>query len=160
MKKIYCASPLGFSEAGRFFINDILYPLIRECGIEIIDPWQLTPARETEKVSAISDHRKRTAAWQKLNFVIGGNNAQGIRGADMLLAVLDGSDVDSGTSAEIGYAAALGKKVLGYRSDFRQSGDNEGSRINLQVEYFIFQSGGTIAGSLQELENILKENSR
>jgi nucleoside 2-deoxyribosyltransferase len=62
----------------------------------------------------------------------------------MVFAVLDGTDVDSGTAAEIGYAFAKGKPILGYRGDFRLSADNDGSIVNLQVEYFIRASGGTI----------------
>ena len=66
----------------------------------------------------------------------------------MVLAVLDGTDVDSGTAAEIGYAFAKGRPILGYRGDFRLSADNEGSTVNLQVEYFITASGGTIFTSV------------
>ena len=58
--------------------------------------------------------------------------------------MLDGTDVDSGTAAEIGYAFARGKNILGYRGDFRLSADNEGATVNLQVEYFIRESGGDI----------------
>ena len=69
----------------------------------------------------------------------------------LILAVLDGTDVDSGTAAEIGYAFAKGKPILGYRGDFRLSADNDGSTVNLQVEYFIRQSGGDIVASIKEL---------
>jgi nucleoside 2-deoxyribosyltransferase len=69
----------------------------------------------------------------------------------MAFAVLDGVDVDSGTAAEIGYAYARGKPILGYRGDFRLSADNEGSTVNLQVEYFIRQSGGDIIAALADL---------
>jgi nucleoside 2-deoxyribosyltransferase len=73
---------------------------------------------------------------------IGGNNRAGIDSADMVLAVLDGTDVDSGTAAEIGYAFGKGKPIRGCRGDFRLFADNDGSMVNLQVEYFIRQSGG------------------
>ena len=87
--------------------------------------------------------------------MIGRNNACGIDNADIVVAVLDGSDVDSGTSAEIGFACAKGKRVIGYRSDFRSSGDNEGSLVNLQVEYFIASTGGAIVTSLGALERAI-----
>ena len=54
-----------------------------------------------------------------------------------ILAQLDGVDVDSGTASEIGYGSALNLFICGVRSDFRLSSDNEGTRVNLQVEYFI-----------------------
>ena len=78
-------------------------------------------------------------------------NRAAIDGARALVAVLDGADVDSGTAAEIGYAFALGKLIVGYRGDSRVSADNEGGVINLQVEYFIRQSGGTIVNRYEDL---------
>ena len=44
---------------------------------------------------------------------------ESVNRADMLLAVLEGSDVDSGTCWEIGYAFALQKPVIGVRTDFK-----------------------------------------
>ena len=69
------------------------------------------------------------------------------------IAVIDGVDVDSGTAAEIGYAFARGKPIIGYRGDVRLAADNEGAVVNLQVEYFIRQSGGCIVRSLAELND-------
>lgn len=43
--------------------------------------------------------------------------------ADLVVAVLDGPDVDSGTSFECGYAYALGIPILGIRTDYRKSQD-------------------------------------
>src|SRR6202034_306547 len=88
---------------------------------------------------------------RKLDIEIGGNNRAGIDRADMVFAILDGVDVDSGTAAEIGYAFAKGKPILGYRGDFRLSADNEGATVNLQVEYFIRQSGGDIVTRVADL---------
>lgn len=65
-----------------------------------------------------------------------------------MLAVLDGPDADSGTVAEIGYAFARGKKIVGYRGDFRLAGDNVGSTVNLQVEHLIEASSGEVAATL------------
>ena len=56
---------------------------------------------------------------------------------------------------EIGYAFARGKRIIGYRGDFRLAADNIGSTINLQVEYFVRASGGEIATSLTELTTVL-----
>jgi len=38
---------------------------------------------------------------------------------DILLAGLDGPDVDSGTAWEVGYAMGIGKPTVAYRTDFR-----------------------------------------
>lgn len=77
----------------------------------------------------------------------------------MVFAVLDGTDVDSGTASEIGYAYALGKRILGYRGDFRLSADNEGSIVNLQVEYFIRASGGEIFNQIEGLPEAIQRIS-
>jgi nucleoside 2-deoxyribosyltransferase len=87
---------------------------------------------------------------------MGGANRAAIDAAWGVVAVLDGTDVDSGTAAEIGYAFARGKLIVGYRGDFRLSADNEGSVVNLQVEYFIRESGGTIVDRYQDLESTLR----
>lgn len=43
--------------------------------------------------------------------------------ADLVIAILDGPDADSGTSVELGYAFARQKPILGVRTDFRISED-------------------------------------
>ena len=88
---------------------------------------------------------------------IGKNNQSAIDSCHGVLAILDGADVDSGTAAEVGYAFAKGKKIIGYRGDFRLSSDNEGCTINLQVEYFTRRSGGVITFSLVESIRALEE---
>jgi len=154
-KRIYIASPLGFSEAGRFFMYEKIIPGVEGLGLEVIDPWKLTPQHMIDHIKTMQEGSGRSEAWRKLNMIIGENNRRGIESSDGLFAVLDGCDVDSGTASEIGYAAALGKPVTAYRGDFRFSGDNEGSIVNLQVEYFIFSSGGRITGTMDEaLEEI------
>jgi hypothetical protein len=83
--------------------------------------------------------------------VAGRNNQRLIDESDAIFAVLDGTDVDSGTAAEIGYGFAREKPILGYRGDFRLCADNEGGIVNLQVEYFIRASGGDIIGKIDDL---------
>lgn len=156
MTKIYIASPLGFSESGRLFLYEKLIPLINDLDFFCIDPWKLTPESLIEGVNKIQDSREKKSEWIKLNRIIAENNKRGIIKSDGILAILDGTDVDSGTASEIGYGAALNKKICGYRSDFRSSGDNEGAIVNLQVEYFIFSSGGRIVSDLAELKDELK----
>lgn len=149
--KVYVASPLGFSEAGRHFYDEVLIPRLVASGCEILDPWKLTDDAKIVAVARMPYGEERREAWRELSGEIGHNNALAIAECDTLFAVLDGSDVDSGTAAEIGYAFGLKKKIIGYRSDFRLSADNEGSIVNLQVEYFIRESGGTIITALDEI---------
>jgi nucleoside 2-deoxyribosyltransferase len=155
--KIYLASPLGFSESGRLFYYEKLIPAVTRLGFEVLDPWKLTSTKLIESATSIPYGKKKQETWRKINKIIGSNNAQAIKNCDLILAILDGVDVDSGTAAEVGYGAALGKTVIGYRGDFRLTGDNEGTQVNLQVEYFIKLNGGMIVTSLDELEITLRK---
>jgi len=149
--KIYLASPLGFSEVGRAFYKDKLIPEVTRQGYQVVYPWNLTPQAEIDAIAEMPYGAARRDAWKNLNEKIGRNNRAGLDDSERVLAVLDGVDVDSGTASEIGYAFAKGKPILGYRGDFRLSADNEGSTVNLQVEYFIRQSGGDIITDFEKL---------
>jgi nucleoside 2-deoxyribosyltransferase len=153
--KIYTAGPLGFSEAGRAFHRDYLLPEVKRLGHEALDPWTLTESSRTQAVRDMPYGKSRRDAWRALNVEIGTANRAALDACDLVLAVLDGVDVDSGTAAEIGYAFAKGKPIIGYRGDFRLAADNEGSIVNLQVEYFIRASGGDIIVALGQLEAAL-----
>lgn len=138
----YIASPLGFSEAGRRYYSEVYLPALATV-VEPVDPWSFT--NEAEVVAAAGGPREREF-WLGL----GRRNAEAIRGCDVLAAYLDGQEPDAGTVAEVGYAAGLGKRCYGLRTDVRQAGE-PGMAVNLQVESFIHESGGTIAASLDEL---------
>lgn len=148
--KIYLAGPLGFSEAGRAFHEQRVVPMLRALGHDLLDPWT-DPDGAIARVAAMPYGEAKRTAWAALNPEIGRRNQGLIDACDLILAVLDGTDVDSGTAAEIGYAFARGKRIVGYRGDFRLSADNEGSVVNLQVEYFIRASGGTIVTRLEDV---------
>ena len=55
---------------------------------------------------------------------------QSVDEADVILAMLDGSDVDSGTCVELGYAYAKNKPIIGVRTDYRSLEDKG---VNLMV---------------------------
>jgi nucleoside 2-deoxyribosyltransferase len=140
--RCYIASPLGFSEAGRDYYATRYLPALAE-HVEPVDPWTLTSPDEF--ITAREQQRE-----YELGIAVGARNAEAIRGAQMLIAHLDGQEVDAGTAAEVGYAAALGLPCLALRSDLRSSGE-PGMHVNLQLEAFVVLSGGFVAGSLAEL---------
>jgi nucleoside 2-deoxyribosyltransferase len=154
---VYIASPLGFSQVGRRFYYEELLPTIRELGYDVLDPWTSTNRSAIDRVVAMPYGPERRDAWRRLNSEIGLTNRDAIDRADAVVAVLDGTDVDSGTAAEIGYACARGKLIIGYRGDVRPSGDNEGGVVNLQVEYFVRASGGTIVPTISDIGRELKQ---
>jgi nucleoside 2-deoxyribosyltransferase len=142
-KRIYLAGPLGFSEGGNVF-KETLTNTIANLGYEVIDPFKLTPESKFQEIDRLPTLERKQRAWKILNPQIARRGQQAIDNCDLVFAVLDGPDVDSGTAAEIGYAYARNKPILGYRGDFRLASDNSGAIINLQVEYFISESGGEI----------------
>jgi nucleoside 2-deoxyribosyltransferase len=150
------AGPLGFSEAGRHFHRAVLVPFVTGLGYEVLDPWVLTDPRRIETAQRLPAGPERLEAWRTLNREMGAANRAAIDLADGVVAILDGRDVDSGTAAEIGYAFARGKLIVGYRSDFRPGGDNEGCTVNLQIEFFIRESGGSIVTRYEDLEPSLR----
>jgi len=148
--KIYLASPLGFAESTRDFMA-IMESRIAACGYTVINPWHLSNSQQFEVASLIENSDERRQALHELNMKVAAINEKAIRECSVVVAVLDGPDVDSGTASEIGFAYAIGKQILGYRSDFRMASDNEGSLVNLQIEYWIESSGGCIVRNLDEL---------
>jgi nucleoside 2-deoxyribosyltransferase len=155
--KVYLAGPLGFSEVGSDFNKKRIIPLLRKLGHKTLDPWE--DQGNVAAVLRLPFGVKKRDAWRRLNPQIGRKNQRLIDECDVIFAVLDGTDVDSGTAAEIGYGFARGKRILGYRGDFRLCADNEGGIVNLQVEYFIRASGGEIIGKIDELPAAIEKLS-
>jgi nucleoside 2-deoxyribosyltransferase len=140
--RAYVASPLGFSEAGRLYYVEHYLPALRE-HVEPVDPWTLS--LPDEFVAAAAEDRER-----EFGLEVGARNARAIADSQLVIAQLDGQEVDAGTASEVGYAAALGLPCVAVRSDLRRSGE-PGMRVNLQLEAFVALSGGFLAGSLEEL---------
>jgi nucleoside 2-deoxyribosyltransferase len=154
--RIYLAGPLGFSEAGNQF-KDMLVDKLKQTGYEVVDPFRLTPKQKFDEIDKMKTLDEKHEAWQKLNPEIGRTNQRAIDSCNAVLAILDGQDVDSGTAAEIGYAFARGKPILGYRNDLRLAADNIGATVNLQVEYFITASGGKIVNTAAAIPDALAQ---
>jgi nucleoside 2-deoxyribosyltransferase len=153
--RIYVASPLGFTDAGRAYNDAVVLPAVRNAGFEPLDPWDV----DTEILHVFGldrDHPDRKLRLGDTNRAVGRRNAELIRSAAGMLAVLDGDDVDSGTAAEVGYACALACPVVGMRSDLRNSGDNEATLVNLQVEWFVLESGGRLTTNLDDAVTALR----
>lgn len=146
---VYVASPLGFFAAGRHYLEAVLLPTVRHAGFVALDPWD-HPDDPIGSALAEPDPDRRRTHLSAANAAVAERNAQLIRGADGVIAVLDGTDVDSGVAAEIGFAAALGRPIVGVRTDWRTAGDNEAATVNLQVEWFLESTGGTIAPTLED----------
>lgn len=132
MRTVYLAAPL-FSEAERDF-NSKLRDKIKSAGFNVFLP--------QEDSNNIKDEKNRQE-------IIFNKNVAAIERSDIIVAVIDGTDVDSGTAWEIGYAFARGKPIIGLRTDFRTLGI-EGT-VNLMM-----QRSAILCASITELLNRLK----
>ena len=110
--RIYLAGPL-FTQAERAW-NERIADGLRIAGHEVFLPQAEEPPAPTP-----------TALYE--------NNLRGIRNAEVVVAILDGPDPDSGTSWECGYAAGIGTPVVTVRTDFRRAGDDPAADLNLML---------------------------
>jgi nucleoside 2-deoxyribosyltransferase len=138
--KIYMAGPL-FSTAELAF-NRELASLLRKLGHDVFLP---------------QEHEQR----KDLPAAIFESDLKGLDWADVVAACLDGSDPDSGTCWELGYAYARGKLSIVYRTDFRLFEGTD--RINLMMsesaDHVIIMPMATIADLAAEIGRRLDEES-
>jgi len=132
MKTVYLAAPL-FSEAECDF-NRKLKGELHNLGFKVF-----LPQEDSNNVHDMTNRQE----------IIFNKNLTGLENSDLIVAVIDGADVDSGTAWEIGYAFAKGKPVIGLRTDFRTLGI-EGT-VNLMIERSVI-----LSMNLSELLNHLK----
>lgn len=154
MVRVYLASPLGFAHSTLSHMDELVERLSEHTTIS--NPWDDKRFEaDFGRAPSIQDREERLALYRRLNTELGRANVERIDACDGVIAVLDGVDVDSGTASEIGYAFAGGKRIYGLRTDFRLTGDNEGSHVNLQVQYFIEASGGCICTTVDDLVRVV-----
>lgn len=114
--QVYLAAPL-FSEAERAY-NLSIGAILREHLFTVHLPQECGDSSS-----------ERSADHTASIFV---ENLAALNEADLVVAVIDGADADSGTAWEMGYAYARGTPVIALRTDFRQAGISE--RVNLMLE--------------------------
>jgi nucleoside 2-deoxyribosyltransferase len=84
------------------------------------------------------------------------DNLRALDNCSIVVAILDGSQVDDGTAWEVGYHYASGGKVLGIRTDFRNAGEAPQSRTNAMVEFSCICIVDSIDLLLLELKHLLE----
>lgn len=147
MKKVYLAASV-FSVFERD-LNRRIAEHLRNHGYEVLLPQDIEPPRKDGAENEFD-----------MEFVYKGCR-DGIKVADVVVAIVDGADVDSGVAWELGFAHASGIPSLCFRTDIRKA---EHNGVNIMIEYgstkAIFatkyhQSEYDIVDTiLEELENI------
>ena len=117
---IYLAGPL-FSEAKQAWHRATKARIEAETGHTVIWPFELFDQAEIAKWGADAPR------------LVMEDCRDALATCDLVVALLDGAQVDDGTAWEIGYAHAKGIPVIGVRTDFRQAGDVPGALVNAMV---------------------------
>jgi len=130
--RLYLAAPL-FTDAERKY-NVFLCNILEENGYDVFLPQQ--------EVSQYEGSHNPSRIFNA--------DLAGLRSSDCVVAICDGSDVDSGTAWECGYACSRGIPVIALRTDFRMFTNNE--RFNLMIE----QSARKVVGNIWELLQALQ----
>jgi nucleoside 2-deoxyribosyltransferase len=75
--------------------------------------------------------------------------------ADAVVAVLDGVDVDTGVAFEMGYAHAIGKPIVGLKTDHRSFSKLES--VNLMLEAPLKQLCRSVVEAIASIRTIEKK---
>jgi nucleoside 2-deoxyribosyltransferase len=132
------AAPL-FSEAERDY-NSRVAEAFRGEGFEV---WL---AQEHKFVEHESTEEKRLIFEEDL---------KALRMADSVIAVLDGVDVDTGVAFEMGYAHAIGKPIVGLKTDHRSFSKVES--VNLMLEAPLKQLCRSVVEAIASIRTIEKK---
>ena len=126
--KLYLGAPL-FSQPERQWNRTLAAALAEELpGWEVVLPQDLRVGESYNDRTRFGELFERTV--------------EDLGNSDLLVAVVDGADADSGVAFELGYAYARGIPVVAVRTDFRQS-QEKGVNVLLSraaSEYLNFMS--------------------
>lgn len=106
--KVYLAAPL-FSEAERYFNASLCAAIEDTCDVHL-------PQRDGPLVEKKIEQGEAAFTVSRLAYE---SDISAIRQCDMMVAVLDGRVIDEGVCVEMGFAKALGKFIIGLKSDSR-----------------------------------------
>ena len=133
MKKVYIAGPL-FDDHERSYLEEIA---------EIIESYSydvFLPHRDAGLITGEFTLEKRVKVFDV--------DMEYLDSADIVVALLTGRDVDSGTAAEVGYSYAKGKELIGVNA-------NNVKPIN-NFTWGLFEFGNKIVDDLDGLKGYLE----
>ena len=118
-RRIYLASPYGFSAQWKRLLLPEFVTALESLGLEVWEPF----ARNGQVDLAEPGWAYRVAQ----------RDLQDVRDADALFAIVNGTPPDEGVMVELGAAIALGKPTFLFRDDFRRCTDSEQYPLNLML---------------------------
>jgi len=136
--KVFLAAPL-FSEAERNF-NSKVAKRLRDKGFQV---WL---AQESPFIHEGTPKEKQKIYEEDIST---------LKACDVVVAILDGVEVDSGVAFEMGYAVAIGKPVIGLKTDHRAFSKVED--VNLMLEVPLIKLYSSTDDVITELENFSRK---
>ena len=118
-KKLYLASPYGFSPHWRTKLLPEFITKLESIGTSVLEPFD----RNSDVDVSIPGWANRVACA----------NFKDLRDCDGIFAIVNGSPPDEGVMIELGVAIALGKPTFLFRDDFRKCTDSEEYPLNLMI---------------------------
>jgi nucleoside 2-deoxyribosyltransferase len=134
LMEVFLAAPL-FSDAERDF-NSKVAERLRDKGFQV---WLAQEAPFIHKGTS----KEKKKIYEK--------DISALKACDVVVAVLDGVEVDSGVAFEMGYAVAIRKPVMGLKTDHRAFSKVED--VNLMLELPLIKLCSSIDDVITELKN-------
>jgi nucleoside 2-deoxyribosyltransferase len=141
MKKlVYVAGPL-FSESERAF-DERIAALCDDLGFATFLPHRDVGLQVEGNAEAIFS-----------------GDIRALESADLVVANLDGADVDAGTAWEIGYAVARGKWVIGLRTDRRCLEPWASVNVMIEQSSYVVRSFDALRAALNAFDGGHREST-
>ncbi len=153
--KGYLANQFGFSETGRYVLNNLIKPRIGDIGIVVHDPFiECAKRLDLNYLERLNSYQERENYLREFSKKVTPINNSLMQDSDCMLALLDGGHaIDDGVASEIGYYYGIRRgPIFALRSDFRL-GENMAVLINPQVEGYIILSRGYLASGNNSMES-------
>lgn len=133
--KVFIAAPL-FSEGERVFNSKVAQKL-RAVGFKV---WVAQESYELQE--NLPQEKKRIYEC----------DISALKKSDVIVAILDGIEVDSGVAYELGFAKDLNKPLIGIKTDHRTFSKIE--EVNLMLEVSLIRICKTIPEVIETLNQI------
>ncbi len=118
-KKLYLASPYGFSEHWRTNLIPDFINTLEKMGAIVYEPF----IRNIDTNYSLSGWANKVAC----------SNFNDLKSSDGIFAIVNGTPPDEGVMVELGIAIALGKPTFLFRDDFRKCSDSDEYPLNLMI---------------------------
>ncbi len=132
-KKIYLASPYGFSEHWKNRLLPDFINVLEYMGVEVWEPFSRNSQKEYYSTPRSGGNNIKSSIFGSNAKNIAKKDAQDVRDCDAIFAIINGCPPDEGVMVELGIAIALGKPTFLFRDDFRRCADSAEFPVNLMI---------------------------